>query len=288
MGAGMEPHFEKVVIIGVGLLGASLGLGLKSRGRAAQVVGVGRRQASLDKALEVGAVDAVSFNPAESAVGADLIVAATPAALVVDTLDAIRPSCSPETIVTDVASTKQAICAHARKSWPAPSRFVGSHPMAGSEKFGPEHGRPDFYAGSVCLVEKAPHLHAESRAKIVALWQMLGASTVDIDPETHDALLARTSHLPHVLAAIAELADKKGDVRKLIGNGYRDMTRIAASRPEVWRDISMTNRDALLDSIDEFKDYLDTFAAALTANDEAAVQAFFERANAAHARTTGA
>lgn len=273
----MEPHFNRVTIIGVGLLGASLGLALKSRGLATEIYGVGHRQSSLDTALRMGAVDAVFLNAAEAVKGADLIVLATPAALVIPKLDEIREACPAQAIVTDVASTKQAICDHARATWPAPRRFVGSHPMAGSEKFGAEHGRPNLYEAAVCLVETGPDLDAAARDTVVSLWRAVGALVVDIAPAVHDAALARTSHIPHVIAsALAMLAARHGEVRPFIGPGFRDMTRIAASRPEIWRDICITNREAMLEGLRELNTRLEAFAEAIKKADAAALESLFQ------------
>ena len=284
----MEPHFGRAAIIGVGLLGSSLGLGLKARRMAEHITGVGHRQSSLDTALEAGAIDEAFFDLAQAVRGADLIVVATPAALVTEKLDAILDSCSSRAVVTDVASTKRVICRHAEQRWPKPRRFVGSHPMAGSEKFGAEHGRPDFFENSVCLVERNAALDLQARNTVTGLWHALGATVVDLDPDTHDAILARTSHVPHILAAaIAEAADNKGDVSQFIGNGFRDMTRIAASRPEVWRDICMTNREAVLEALDEFRAHLGAFAEALRAEDAEAIEELFKRGNTARNRTAG-
>ena len=269
--------FRQTAIIGVGLLGASLGLGLKARGLSGTILGVGRRESSLRAARDRGAVDHTTLDVAEAVGQADLVVIATPAGLVESTLDNLRPHLLPDAVVTDVASTKAAICAHASSTWPAPRRFVGSHPMAGSEQFGPEHGRADLYEGSVCLVECGDGIDAEARAAVVALWEALGARVVDIQPEAHDALLARTSHVPHILStAIATCAGKQGDIKALIGNGYRDMTRIAAGRPEIWRDISLTNRKAILEALTEMQACLAAAYQALDQEDAAALDAFFE------------
>lgn len=283
----MTPAFERVAILGVGLLGASLGLALKQRGLAGHILGIGRRLESLEAALRIGAIDAHSLDPA-SAAAASLIVIATPAALVEPMLDQIRPILAPGAVVTDVASTKAAICQHAAATWPAPRRFVGSHPMAGSEKFGPEHGDPELYTGSVCFVESSDGLDPEATATVQRLWEAVGAQVVRVAPAEHDLYVARTSHLPHVLAAaIAEVAGRAGDVRPFVGNGFRDTTRIAAGRAEVWRDISLTNRDALLATLDELQQDLGVFRAALEQRDGAALEAFFEAGRAARLRILG-
>ncbi len=280
----MTPHFERVAIAGVGLLGASLGLALKARGMAGRIVGVGRRQSTLDKALAAGAVDSVSLD-ISAASDADLILLAPPAGLVIPMLDELRGLCKPSAIVTDVASTKAAICAHADATWAAPRRFVGSHPMAGSEKYGPEHGRADFYEGSVCLLETGEHLEPQARATVAALWQAVGARVVDVQPASHDLFLAYTSHIPHVVsAAMASLALEQGDVRPMIGNAFRDMTRIAASRPEVWRDICLTNKAAVLEGLQAYLRELGRFSELLASGNTDGLEAFFRAGNEARNR----
>ncbi len=274
----MNAPLDRVAIVGVGLLGASLGLALKARGLAAQIVGVGRRQVSLQTALDVGAIDVIAPNAAAAAAEADLLVVATPAALVTSVLDEVHGAGNSKLVVTDVASTKAVICRHAAAIWAAPRRFVGSHPMAGGEKFGPEHGRPDLYEGTVCLVEESAGLDPDARAIVCRLWESVGARVVSVRPEEHDPILARTSHLPHVVAsAVAALAADGGASRLFVGNGFRDLTRIADSRPEVWRDICLTNRTALLQSLAGLDARLHELAAILAAGDAARLDAFFEQ-----------
>lgn len=272
----MTPRFDTVTIIGVGLLGGSLGLAVKARGLARVVRGVGRRQVSLDKALAVGAIDEVHLDASEASAGADLIVVCTPAALVPAKLDEIRPVCSASAVVTDVASTKGLICAHARDTWPRPARFVGSHPMAGSEKFGPEHAKPTLYDGSVTFVERGGHLAPDAVETVHGFWRAMGSTIVEVDPAAHDILIARTSHVPHVLAAcLARLVASETGVRPYIGAGFRDMTRIAAGRPEIWRDICLTNRDAIVAGIDAFAADLAEIREKIAAGDaEALIESF--------------
>jgi prephenate dehydrogenase len=273
----MEPHFRRATIIGAGLLGASAGLGLKARGMADHITGVGRRETSLQKAVARGAIDAASMDPGPAVKDADLVIIATPSALVIPMLDTIRPAVRPDAVITDVASTKGAICAHASATWSAPRRFIGCHPMAGSEKFGPEHARADFYEQSVCLLEDSPETDAEAAALVRALWAALGAAVFPVDAEAHDGLIARTSHVPHVLAAL--LADQAGEkgaaIRPFIGNGFRDMTRIAASRPEVWRDICLTNRQAIIAVLLEYRGRLDAAVELLDRGGGEALLEFF-------------
>ncbi len=284
----MGPHFNRVSIIGVGLLGASFGLALKQRGLADHIIGVGRRQSSLDTALRAGAIDESSLDLASAVQDANLVLLAAPAAQVLEHLDQVRQACGPDAIVADVASTKGAICGRAQATWPAPRRFIGCHPMAGSHQFGPEHGRANFYEDTVCLVEEGDSLDPGARAQVAALWQALGAEVIAISPARHDAVLAHTSHVPHILAAaLAEAAARQGGIGQLIGQGFRDMTRIAASRPEVWRDICLTNRDAILEALAAFNGRLDTLAAALAQNDAAAVEDFFVEGKKAREKALG-
>ena len=279
----MTLHFQTATIIGVGLLGGSLGKALKEKNLAAKVYGVGHRQASLDSALELGAIDRAFLDPVEPARDSDLIVICTPAATIPHFLDIHRPICPPRCILTDVASTKSAICAHAAATWPSPIRFIGSHPMAGSEKFGPEHARSDLYQGCVAVVQAGPSLDPAARAAVVGLWRTLGAEVVDLPPDLHDRLVAQTSHMPHVVAAaVAQVAASAGHLetlRKLVGRGFQDVTRIADSRPEIWRDICMTNRENILAALDDLSSRLDEARNALQQADGDALERFFRQGN---------
>lgn len=275
----MAARFNTVCIIGVGLLGGSLGLALKSRGLANRVTGVGRRAESLDVALAAGQVDEVFLKVEEGAAGADLIVIATPAAAVFPCLDSLKLVCDPTAVVTDVASTKGDICAHARSTWSEPCYFVGSHPMAGSEQWGPEHATTTLYENSVVFVEAGGHIHPDARSAVDALWTSVGAEVVEVDPKEHDRIVARTSHGPHILSAVlAKLAAREGNVQKFIGNGFRDATRIAGGRPEVWRDILFTNGPEILEVLGDAIDELDGLKHAIEDGDSERVMDFLEDA----------
>ncbi|MCP4639707.1 MAG: prephenate dehydrogenase/arogenate dehydrogenase family protein [bacterium] len=280
----MSPRYDIVTIIGAGLLGASLGLALKARNAVGIVRAVGHRQSTLNTAKTRGAVDETYLDPAEACTGADLVVICAPAAPIPGIMDQIRPVCSPNATVTDVASTKGTICAHARDTWPKPLRFVGSHPMAGSEKFGPEHADASLYEDSFTIMEPRRDCHAPDAWDTVSeLWRSVGSSVIEIEPELHDALVARTSHLPHVAAAcLAEVAASQGDIRPVVGNGFRDVTRIAAGRTEVWRDICLTNPEAIVGGLDEFIERLQAVRDAIHRQDAEALSEFFESAQ--HAR----
>lgn len=271
------PHFEKVTLIGVGLLGGSLGLAMKKRRMAGQIAGVGHRKHSLDAALAKGAIDTAYLDAREPVTDADLVVICTPAARVNAYLDQIRPLCRPSTVITDVASTKSLICRHAAATWPHPLRFIGSHPMAGSEKFGVQHARPDLYEGCVTIVENCAHLDGDARRLVADLWESVGARVVSLHPDIHDELAARSSHMPHVIAAcIARVAAKHEDVGPLAGPGFRDVTRIAAGRPEVWRDICITNQKPTLNALEELEAEIDLFRQALRSGDAQQIEDWFK------------
>ncbi len=284
----MNRHFDTVTIIGVGLLGGSLGLALKARGLAATIRGVGHRQASLDEARAVGVVDETYFDAREATEGADLVVICTPAAAVPQKMAEILPACSNTTVVTDVASTKATICACADRTWPKPLRFVGSHPMAGSEKFGPGHAEPELYEGCVTIVATAENQAPDAREVVCDLWRAVGAEVIEVDPERHDAVVARTSHIPHILAAcIAELAARAGDVPPFVGQGFRDVTRVAAGRPAIWRDICLTNREAILQGLEEMERQLGAVRRMVADGSAEDLDEFFRSARAARSKALG-
>ncbi len=282
----MSARFDTVTLIGVGLLGGSLGLALKQHGLARRILGVGHRPETLQKAIARGAIDEAFASVGDAAPGSDLIVICTPAATVPSYLDAVRPLCGKSAVVTDVASTKRDICVHAKRAWAEPYRFVGSHPMAGSEKFGPEHATPDLFEGSVCFVEAMNGHATDAHAVVSELWSALGARVVPIDPAAHDLLAARTSHVPHVIAAaLARLTMASNDsLRAFAGGGFRDTTRIADGRPELWRDICLTNADAVGKILAEMRKDLAAFESALARNDSIAIERYFTEARDARRR----
>lgn len=268
--------FQSVTIVGTGLLGASIGLALKHHHWARHVRGVGHREATLEEAQSLGAIDDYTTD-IQQAANADLIILCTPAAAVTSYLELLRPICPPATILTDVASTKSLICTHAHATWPHPRRFIGSHPMAGSEKWGPAHASPNLYHGSVTFLEQGPDLDPDARRVLVELWTRLGTHVVDVDPLEHDLRVACTSHLPHIAAAaLAQLSGSIDHVRPFIGNGWRDATRIAEGRPEVWRDICLTNREPIGRCLEHYISALQEVKKAVDAGDEAALARYFE------------
>lgn len=282
--------FNRAVVVGVGLLGASLGLALRTKGLCRRVTGVGRNRETLVKAREQGAVDDFEIR-LEAALPADLVVLATPAAAVPGYLGILRQHDAGDgrALITDVASTKAAICAEAARLWPENRPFVGAHPMAGGEKWGPEWADANLYRDAVCFLERAGGgMSLVAQDWVRALWEAVGCRVVDIDPQVHDHVLSRTSHLPHVAAAaLAMVAAAAGADSRFIGNGFRDATRIAAGRAEIWRDICLTNREEILSALGEYRDALDAFIEAVRTGNGEHLETLFDRARIARREVTG-
>ncbi len=222
----MNPNFGTVTIVGVGLLGGSLGLALKERGLSRLVRGVGHRQVSLDAALARKAIDEAFLDLPPALKDADLVVICTPAGLVPETLDRIRRATSSSAAITDVASTKAAICAHADQCWPGRRRFVGSHPMAGSEKFGPEHATADLYEGCVTILEPLAGQDPDAHETVRRLWSAVGASIVELDPGTaRHTCGANQPHPPH------NGGTRRGTSNLGAGRAVRNRQRLSRHHP---------------------------------------------------------
>jgi len=276
----MPEPFQRVAIAGVGLIGGSLGMALRERQLAGHVVGIVRRDATVAEGLAAGALDSGSPDPAAVA-GADLVVLAAPVLTCGPLLASLTPHLAPGALVTDVGSTKAELMRTLPALLPPGADFVGGHPMAGSERGGVLAGRADLFEGAVWVLTRGPDTRQASVDRLAALARALGATPVEMDPALHDSAVARISHLPHVAAAALAAAAGAGGLpadllRLLVAGGFRSTTRIAASPPEMWRDICLTNRDAVLAALADFEGGLAAFRAALEAGDPAALQAAFE------------
>jgi len=249
---------KRLSIIGVGLLGGSIGLAVKSAAIGCRVVGYGHRRSTLDKALASGAIDEAAATPADAVSGADLVILCTPVGLFRQNLTDIAPALAKGAIVTDVGSTKRAVVEAAREILPEHVHFVGSHPMAGSEKRGVEFARADLFRGARCILTPGPSTDADALEAVDRFWQALGMSTTTLSPEDHDRLVCEISHLPHALAA--SLVTMQVDAAlPLAGKGFLDATRIAGGDGALWRDIFLDNRDNLAAAIKDFRGTLDEF-----------------------------
>lgn len=255
-------RFDTLAIVGVGLLGGSVALAARQRGIARRVIGVGRNEARLEQARQAGVLDDISTDLVAASAQADLLVFATPVNLIVAGVREVASVCRPGTLITDVGSTKGHLCRELADSQPIAASFIGSHPLAGSEKQGWEHSRADLFDGRVCVVTPTETSRRDEVARLTAFWQAIGMSVVEMSPEAHDCALAQTSHVPHVVAsALARtLADEN---RSLAATGFADTTRIAAGDPNVWVPILLDNRDAVLASLDEFSTQLAAIRSAI-------------------------
>ena len=268
---------KRLSIIGVGLLGGSIGLAAKSAGMRCRVVGYGHRPSTLKKALASGAIDEAAVTPADAVNGADLVILCTPVGTFPELLKNIGPSLADGAVVTDVGSTKASVVEAAEKFLPATARFVGSHPMAGSEKRGVEHARADLFGAALCILTPDGRTHPTALERVESFWQMLGMRTARISPAEHDRRLADVSHLPHAVAA-ALIGMQEEASLALAGKGFADATRIAAGDGGLWRDIFIDNRENVIASIERLRAQLDHFAGALRAGDGAAVKAWLDAA----------
>jgi prephenate dehydrogenase len=265
-----------LAVVGVGLIGGSLGLAAKARGVAGRVLGAGRNQGSLDRALSRGAIDEAFLDFRAAVRQADVTVFCTPVDKIVEQVLAAAPCCPPGALLTDAGSTKAAIVRGLETHLPRGVAFVGSHPLAGSEKRGPEHADADLFQGRLTVVTKTPHTPPDALERTAALWQALGSRVRIMDPDDHDRALALTSHLPHLLAsALAGVLPP--ELHELTASGFRDTTRVAAGDPALWTGIFDQNRMAVLDALGLLQDQLIDFKRALMVGDTAAVNDLLAR-----------
>ena len=278
--------FDKVVIVGVGLIGGSFALGLKAAGAAREIVGLERSAQALARARQLGIVDTVSERPEEALRGADLVLLAAPVAQTAGILRALLPWLEPHTIVTDAGSTKSDVVANARAVLGERiAQFVPGHPIAGRESNGPDAAIPDLYRGKKAVLTPLPENPQASVDRVAAAWRACGAIIHVLAPEEHDKVFAAVSHLPHLLAyaLVDDIANKPhADLLfQYAASGFRDFTRIAGSSPEMWRDISLANRDALLGELDAYLAQLNGLRARLAEADGAALEAVYGNAQRA-------
>lgn len=272
-------RFDTLAIVGVGLLGGSVALAARQCGIVRRVIGVGRTVARLEKAREANVLDDISIDLVAAATQADLMIFATPVNLIVHGVREIASVCRPGTLITDVGSTKAHLCRKLSSELPNTVTFIGSHPLAGSEKQGWEHSRADLFDGRVCVVTPTDSSPRNEIARLTAFWQAIGMSVVEMTPEAHDLALAQTSHVPHVVAsALARtLADNN---RSLAATGFADTTRIAAGDPNVWVPILLDNREAVLASLDEFSHEIAAIREALIQQDADEIRRLWEQGKA--------
>ena len=274
---------NKLVIIGVGLIGGSFALSLRKAGLVKRITGLGRSKENLQHALELGVIDEISDNYSQALTKADLVLLAVPVGQTAEILQKINPHLEPQTIISDVGSTKQNVIAAARSSIPEYFKnFVPAHPIAGAELSGSSAANAELFRDKNLILTPSDETDIDSIESIQTLWKGCGAHTSLMTPYQHDEMLAMTSHLPHILAftfmnhMLSNSSEKNEDtLLNFAGSGFRDFTRIASSSPEMWKDICLANRRLLLQQIRVYQNELARMNEILEDGDGAALEKFF-------------
>lgn len=277
---------NRLALIGVGLIGGSLARALRDAGHVREVIGYGRGLANLQRAVEMGVADRIETSLSAAVRDADMVVLATPVGSMADILEAIAPYLAKDAVVTDVGSVKGTIAAAARAALGEKlADFVPGHPIAGTERTGVEASFSSLFVGRRVVLTPLPETGAEAVTRVRAMWQAAGAEVVSMSVEHHDAVLAATSHLPHLLAyALVDMLARLDDSREIFAyaaGGFRDFTRIASSDPVMWRDISLANREAIVDMLKKYRAEVEGLIEAVAAGDGTKLQTLFARAKAA-------
>ncbi|MFM8494876.1 MAG: prephenate dehydrogenase [Planctomycetia bacterium] len=279
--AATKPHWPVVTIVGVGLIGGSIGLALRARKLAARVIGVGRSAASLAEAKRLGAVTETTTDLPTAAAAADIVVVTTGVASIPGLLDAVDEAVRPGTLLTDAGSTKASIVtAWEKRRRSRRGRFVGGHPIAGSHRRGPAAAAADLFTGRIAVVTPGKATPSADVEDVGAFWAALGATVFTMPPKEHDRLLAATSHAPHVLAA-ALAAATPPEARPLTAGGWRDTTRIAAGDPDLWADILLDNAPAVAKALSRIAGATEKMLAALEKEDRRTLVALLRAAKEA-------
>ena len=281
----MAVHFTQATIIGVGLIGGSLGMILRRKGLASHVVGVGRRIENLKTAVNLGAIDRYVVDPKDGVKDADLVVLATPVDTYNRHLKEWASCLKPGAIVTDVGSVKGQLVEQTEQAMPSGVHFVGAHPIAGKEKTGVAAGSEQLFTGARCILTPTKQTNQHALEQVRTMWRETGSIVLTMDPHLHDKILGAVSHLPHVaaFALMNALIEIRAQIPALdlaghSGGGLRDTTRIAASSPEMWRDIFLWNRENIEVFIEAFERSLGELKQLIRTGDAAGIEKVLERA----------
>jgi len=286
---GRPPLIGKLVVFGVGLIGGSFALALKKRGAVAHVVGVGRSRANLLAARRLGIIDEIAADAGAAVKDADLVLLAVPLGQTRAVLAQIAPHLAAHTVVSDAGSTKRDVITAARRQLGATfARFVPAHPIAGTEKSGAEAAFAELFENRNLIVTPEPETSARALKLVTAAWKLAGMRILSMDAAKHDRMFALVSHLPHLLSftAVGNIADYPDAARLFqhIGGGFRDLTRIAGSSPEMWRDICIANRDPILAALDGYLSDLEAVRGMVEASDGQGLAMKFSTARNARAK----
>lgn len=277
------PHFKRVALIGLGLIGSSLSHVMRQKGLAGHISGYARSAATRAKALEIGLVDSMHESAAAAVADADLVILCVPVGACGEVAREIGPSLKEGAIITDVGSVKTAIVRDVSPHLPANVHFVPGHPVAGTEQSGPESGFAELFVNRWCILTPLPSSDPAAVKKLEDFWRACGSNVETMNPEHHDLVLAITSHLPHLIAynIVATAADVEevtnSEVIKFSAGGFRDFTRIAASDPIMWRDVFLNNKDAVLEMLGRFSEDLSVLQRAIRWGDGETLVNLFTR-----------
>lgn len=266
-----------VAIVGVGLIGGSVGLALRAQGLAEQVIGIGRHEGKLAEAQRLGAIDASATDLGQGVAQAEIVVVCTPVTRIAHDVRAAAAHAPEAVLITDAGSTKARVVDAVEADDRARRAFLAAHPIAGSERQGVAHARADLFEGRACVLTPTPRTPPDRVERARAFWTGLGCRVVEMSPEAHDEALALTSHLPHAVAA-ALAATVETNILGLAAGAYRDVTRVAGADPALWTAIFRANRQPVLNALAAFLGHLEQFQTALASDDEDALQRWWDAA----------
>jgi prephenate dehydrogenase len=273
-------HFKRVAIIGVGLIGGSFALSLKKSGFSGEIIGIGRKQENLRKAMELKVIDRYTTEPSDGVKEVDLVVLSTPVGQFPEIIQKVKQNLKKGAIVTDVGSVKDEVVKRMESLMPEGVNFVGGHPIAGKECAGVEHASPDLFKNTRCILTPGKNTDEKALKQILELWKYLGVQTILMPPEEHDSICAAVSHLPHIVAYILinTLLDVNENILHHSGRGLKDMTRIASSPPEMWRDICLYNKEKIIPLLDRFLLAANRIKSLIENSDQKQLEEEFQRA----------
>lgn len=275
--------FEKIALIGIGLIGSSIARGVREKSLAKTIAITTRKAATLDESRELGLGDAYTLDAAEAVAGADLVILCTPVGVYGEVMGQIQGSLAPGAILSDVGSVKGHVMKVIEPLLPQGVHFIPGHPLAGTEHSGPAAGFADLFVNRWCVLTPKPDVDPVAVDRLISFWGALGSNVECMEAGHHDMVLAITSHVPHLIAynivgTVADLeADTQSEVIKFSASGFRDFTRIAASDPVMWRDVFLTNRDAVLEMLGRFLEDLSRLQRAVRIGDGPGMQDLFTR-----------
>lgn len=279
MKAAILKPFRQITILGPGLLGGSIGLAVRARKIARKVVVWGRRIEAAREAVRCRAADVAAETPAQAVRGSDLVILCTPVGTMASLARTIRPGLGRGTIVTDVGSVKYDVVKQLTTILASRATFVGSHPMAGSEKDGLKAAKASLFENAVCILTPLPRVKAAPLRRVADFWQALGCRLLTVSPAEHDEIVAYISHVPHLTAAalVNLVANHKAAAFNFVGGGYRDMTRIASGPPDMWSEIVMSNREEIRRCLDRLIEELETVRRHVANSSDIDLRAYLRR-----------